>query len=212
MLKVSVSSLPYEDKIIKDLPKIIDSGTDFLHIDIMDGVLTKNKTYDYKMVEKINSRTTLFLDCHLMINEPAKIIENYVNAGANIISIHYEAFKDKLQLIETLKYLKDKKVITGLAIYPSTTIEEIELYKNFFDLLLVMSVKIGKYGQTFIESSYDKIKTAKKLLPNKLIEVDGGVTLENAVKLKELGVDIVVVGGSYFKSENKTEFITNLKK
>ena len=98
MLKVSVSSLPYEDKIIKDLPKIIDSGTDFLHIDIMDGVLTENKTYDYKMVEKINSRTTLFLDCHLMINEPAKIIENYVNAGANIISIHYESFKDKLQL------------------------------------------------------------------------------------------------------------------
>lgn len=212
MIKVSVSSLPYNDDIFKNLSKIVGSSTDFLHLDIMDGSLTENKTFDYNTVKKINSKTTLFLDCHLMIDEPSEIVKNYVESGANIISVHYEAFKDKSKLIDTLMYLKSKNAIVGLAIYPNTKIETIELYKNYFDLLLIMSVEIGKYGQKFLDTTIDKIKLAKQLLPNKLIEVDGGVNLENIEELKELGVDIVVVGGSFFRSENKKEFITNLKK
>lgn len=212
MIKVSVSSLPYNDDIFKYLGKIVGSSTDFLHLDIMDGSLTENKTFDYNTVKKINSKTTLFLDCHLMIDEPSEIVKNYVESGANIISVHYEAFKDKSKLIDTLMYLKSKNTIVGLAIYPNTKIETIELYKNYFDLLLIMSVEIGKYGQKFLDTTIDKIKLAKELLPNKLIEVDGGVNLENIEELKKLGVDIVVVGGSFFKSEDKKEFITNLKK
>ncbi len=212
MIKVSVSSLPYNDDIFKYLGKIVGSSTDFLHLDIMDGSLTENKTFDYNTVKKINSKTTLFLDCHLMIDEPSEIVKNYVESGANIISVHYEAFKDKSKLIDTLIYLKSKNAIVGLAIYPNTKIETIELYKNYFDLLLIMSVEIGKYGQKFLDTTIDKIKLAKELLPNKLIEVDGGVNLENIEELKKLGVDIVVVGGSFFKSEDKKEFITNLKK
>lgn len=212
MIKVSVSSLPYNDDIFKYLGKIVGSSTDFLHLDIMDGSLTENKTFDYNTVKKINSKTTLFLDCHLMIDEPSEIVKNYVESGANIISVHYEAFKDKSKLIDTLIYLKSKNAIVGLAIYPNTKIETIELYKNYFDLLLIMSVEIGKYGQKFLDTTIDKIKLAKELLPNKLIEVDGGVNLENIEELKKLGVDIVVVGGSFFKSEDKNEFITNLKK
>ena len=212
MIKVSVSSLPYNDDIFKYLGKIVGSSTDFLHLDIMDGSLTENKTFDYNTVKKINSKTTLLLDCHLMIDEPSEIVKNYVESGANIISVHYEAFKDKSKLIDTLIYLKSKNAIVGLAIYPNTKIETIELYKNYFDLLLIMSVEIGKYGQKFLDTTIDKIKLAKELLPNKLIEVDGGVNLENIEELKELGVDIVVVGGSFFKSEDKKEFITNLKK
>lgn len=212
MIKVSVSSLPYNDDIFKYLGKIVGSSTDFLHLDIMDGSLTENKTFDYNTVKKINSKTTLFLDCHLMIDEPSEIVKSYVESGANIISVHYEAFKDKSKLIDTLMYLKSKNAIVGLAIYPNTKIETIELYKNYFDLLLIMSVEIGKYGQKFLDTTIDKIKLAKELLPNKLIEVDGGVNLENIEELKKLGVDIVVVGGSFFKSEDKKEFITNLKK
>lgn len=212
MIKVSVSSLPYNDDIFKYLGKIVGSSTDFLHLDIMDGSLTENKTFDYNTVKKINSKTTLFLDCHLMIDEPSEIVKNYVESGVNIISVHYEAFKDKSKLIDTLIYLKSKNIIVGLAIYPNTKIETIELYKNYFDLLLIMSVEIGKYGQKFLDTTIDKIKLAKELLPNKLIEVDGGVNLENIEELKKLGVDIVVVGGSFFKSEDKKEFITNLKK
>lgn len=212
MIKTSVSSLPYNDDIIESLPEILDSKTDFLHLDIMDGSLTKNKTFNYEKVKEINDITTIFLDCHLMINEPTKLLEKYVKVGCNIITIHFEAYKDKLKLIEDLNYLKEKKVIVGLSIYPDTKIQDILLYKNYFDLLLIMSVNIGKSGQSFIESTFDKIEKAKKEFPNKLIEVDGGINLENIEKLKSLGVDIVVVGSSFKNAENKSEFITNLKK
>ena len=212
MIKVSVSSLPYNDNIIENLSTIIQSGADFLHLDIMDGSLTQNKTFLSDKVKEINSITTFFLDCHLMINEPSEVVKQYVKAGVNILTIHYEAFKNKQELINILTYLKSKKVIVGLSVLPSTKLEEIKDYENYCDLLLIMSVEIGKYGQSFIEEIYSKIENARKIFKDKLIEVDGGINLENIEKLKNLGVDIVVVGGSFFKSENKTEFITNLKK
>ena len=210
-MKISVSSLPYNDNIIEKMPEIVNSGADFLHLDIMDGSLTKNKTFLDEKVKEINSKSTIFLDCHLMINDPLNVLKNYVKTGANIISIHYEAFKNKSDLIKALKYLKQNKVIAGLAIYPKTKIEEILPYFEFFDLLLIMSVEIGEYGQKFIDSTLNKISLAKKLIPNKLIEVDGGINLENINYLKELDVDIVVIGGSFYKSENKKEFVKNLK-
>jgi len=212
MIKTSVSSLIYNDNILENLPEILNSNTDFLHLDIMDGSLTENTTFDYNKIAEINQNTTIVLDCHLMIDEPSKMLENYVKAGANIITIHYEAFKDKLQLVTALNYLKQKNVIVGLSIYPETKIEEILTFKNYFDLLLIMSVNIGKYGQSFIESTIDKIIDAKQKLPNKLIEVDGGINLNNIEKLKELNVDIVVLGSSFKKAENKLEFITKIKK
>lgn len=212
MIKTSVSSLPYNDNIIESLPVILNSETDFLHLDIMDGSLTLNSTFNYEIVEEINNNSTIFLDCHLMVNEPTKILPKYVKAGCNIVTVHFEAYKDKLKLIDDLKYLKDKKVIVGLSIYPDTNVEDIFLYQNYFDLLLIMSVNIGEYGQSFIESSLEKIKLAKKELPNKLIEVDGGINLENIDEIKRAGADIVVVGSSFKKAENKSEFITNLKK
>ena len=212
MIKTSVSSLPYNDNILESLPIILNSKTDFLHLDIMDGSLTEKTTFNYEKVAEINSNSTIFLDCHLMINEPTEILKKYVKAGCNIITIHFEAYKDKLKLIEDLNYLKEKKVIVGLSIYPDTKIEDIVLYKNYFDLLLIMSVNIGKYGQNFIENTFEKILEAKKELPTKLIEIDGGVNLENIGKLKSLGVDIVVVGSSFQNAEKKEEFITNLKK
>lgn len=212
MIKTSVSSLIYNDNILENLPEILNSNTDFLHLDIMDGSLTENTTFDYNKIAEINQNTTIVLDCHLMIDEPSKMLENYVKAGANIITIHYEAFKDKLQLVTALNYLKQKNVIVGLSIYPETKIEEILTFKNYFDLLLIMSVNIGKYGQSFIETTFDKIIDAKQKLPNKLIEVDGGINLNNIEKLKELNVDIVVLGSSFKKAENKLEFITKIKK
>lgn len=212
MIKTSVSSLPFNDNIIESLSLILNSNTDFLHLDIMDGSLTKNKTFSFDKVEEINNNTTIVLDCHLMIDEPNKILENFVKAGCNIITIHYEAFKNKLDLINALTYLKENNIIVGLSIYPETKIDEILPYENYFDLLLIMSVNIGKYGQSFIETTFNKIKEAKEKLPTKLIEVDGGINLENIEKLKELNVDIVVLGSSFKNAENKAEFITKIKK
>lgn len=212
MIKVSVSSLPYNDDLVESLPQILDSKTDFLHLDIMDGSLTEKVTIQDDTIKEINNITTLFLDCHLMINEPSNILEKFIKSGVNILTIHYEAYKDKNKLIYDLKYLKSKKVIAGLSIYPDTKIEEIEMISPYFDLLLIMSVNIGKYGQSFIESTLEKIQLAREKFPDKLIEVDGGINLENINKLKENNVDIVVLGSSFKNAENKLEFITKIKK
>lgn len=211
MIKVSVSSLIYKEEILENLKEIIDSKCDFLHLDIMDGSLTEDKTFNYETIKKIDAKTTLLLDCHLMVNEPSKIIQSYLDANTNILTVHYEAFKDKKELIKTLKLIRENHRISGLSIMPNTKIEEIEFLKDYFDLLLIMSVEIGKYGQQFIESTFDKIKLARQKFPNTLIEVDGGVNLDNVSKLKKLGVDIIVVGGAFKRSENKRELITKLK-
>ncbi len=208
---VSVSSLPYNDNIEEMLPQIISSGADFLHLDIMDGSLTKNKTFDFNKVKNINDNSTFVLDCHLMVDKPKNLVENYVFSGANIITVHYEAFDNIEDLIATLSYLKQKKVIVGLALFVSTKPEKIERLKDLFDLILIMSVKIGEYGQTFIDEIFDKIESTRKMFPDKIIEVDGGVNLNNIDKIKKAGADIVVVGGAFKNADNKTELIKKLK-
>ena len=177
----------------------------------MDGSLTEDKTFNYETIKKIDAKTTLLLDCHLMVNEPSKIIQSYLDANTNILTVHYEAFKDKKELIKTLKLIRENHRISGLSIMPNTKIEEIEFLKDYFDLLLIMSVEIGKYGQQFIESTFDKIKLARQKFPNTLIEVDGGVNPEISQKLKDYEVDMVVSGNYVFKSDNKQEAIKSLK-
>lgn len=208
---VSVSSLPYNDNIEEMLPQIISSGADFLHLDIMDGSLTKNKTFDFNKVKNINDNSTFVLDCHLMVDKPKNLVENYVFSGANIITVHYEAFDNIEDLIATLSYLKQKKVIVGLALFVSTKAEKIERLKDLFDLILIMSVKIGEYGQTFIDEIFEKIESTRKMFPDKIIEVDGGVNLNNIDKIKKAGADIVVVGGAFKNADDKTELIKKLK-
>lgn len=208
---VSVSSLPYNDNIEEMLPQIISSGADFLHLDIMDGSLTKNKTFDFNKVKNINDNSTFVLDCHLMVDKPKNLVENYVFSGANIITVHYEAFDNIEDLIATLSYLKQKKVIVGLALFVSTKPEKIERLKDLFDLILIMSVKIGEYGQTFIDEIFEKIESTRKMFPDKIIEVDGGVNLNNIDKIKKAGADVVVVGGAFKNADDKTELIKKLK-
>lgn len=210
-MKVSVSSLPYNDDIISNLKQIVSSGADFLHLDIMDGSLTDFVTFDYNKIKEINDISTFVLDCHLMVNEPKDLVEKYVLSGVNILTIHYEAFENIEDLIATLTYLKKQNVIVGLSVCPNTKLEKIEPLEDLFDLVLIMGVEIGKYGQTFIESVFDKIIMARKIFPNKLIEVDGGVNLNNICEIRQAGADIVVVGGAYKNATNKKEFIERLK-
>ncbi len=210
-MKVSVSSLPYNDNVLKELDEIISSGADFLHLDIMDGSLTESVTFDETTVKEINNSTTFVLDLHLMALEPKNLVKKYVACGVNILSVHYEAFEKIEDLIEVLSYLKEKKVIVGLAIYPSTKLEKIEPLQDLFDLVLIMSVEIGKYGQSFIESSIDKIAAAKKKFPEKLIEVDGGVNARNICEIKKAGADIVVVGGAFKNAQDKQKLVQILK-
>lgn len=208
--KIAVSSLPYNDVILDELNLIENSGADFLHLDIMNGSLTENSTFNFQKVCEINKKSTLFLDCHLMINEPLKEVENYILAGCNIITVHYEAFENKSDLIKCLKLIKKHKCIAGISLYPSTKISEVSKYLEFADLVLLMSVEIGKYGQSFIPTTLKKIINLKKIF-NGLIEIDGGVNLENISLIKQAGADFVVVGGTFYNAKNKTEIINKLK-
>ena len=207
---ISVSSLPYNNNILESLKLIENSKTDFLHLDIMDGSLTESKTFNFDIVKEINSKTTIVLDAHLMINEPLKILDNYIKAKCNIITVHFEAFKNKNNLVKAIHKIKKSGLLVGISIYPETSIEEIKDYLNLVDLVLIMSVNIGKYGQKFIETTLDKIKNLRKIY-NGLIEVDGGINLSNKDEVFSAGADILVVGGAFKNAENKEEFIQKMR-
>ena len=207
---ISVSSLPYNNNILESLKLIENSKTDFLHLDIMDGSLTESKTFNFDIVKEINSKTTIVLDAHLMINEPLKILDNYIKAKCNIITVHFEAFKNKNNLVKAIHKIKKSGLLVGISIYPETSIEEIKDYLNLVDLVLIMSVNIGKYGQKFIETTLDKIKNLRKIY-NGLIEVDGGINLSNKDEVFSAGADILVVGGAFKNADNKEEFIQKMR-
>lgn len=216
---VSVSTDPIKNNLEKNVvayaKEVAASGADFLHCDIMDGKFVKQKTFDEKIVEKINKNCLIFLDVHLMIEKPWKFIKNYAKNGANLITIHYEAFKNKFFLKKCLKKIKKLNVLAGLSINPKTQVCEIKKFLKFCDFVLIMSVEPGLSGQKFLQSSTQKIcqlnqiRNEKKL--NFKIEVDGGINPENSKQLFSLGTDVVVSGSYVFSSENRKNAINSLK-
>ncbi|MCF7924082.1 MAG: ribulose-phosphate 3-epimerase [Candidatus Izimaplasma sp.] len=188
------------------------SNAKWLHFDVMDGKFVDNKTYNHKMLKKIKKYSNQIFDCHLMIENPEKFYEDYAKNGANIITFHIEATKNVHQLIEKIKKL-DVKV--GISIKPDTKVETLKPYLKDLDLILIMSVEPGKGGQSFMPSSLDKIaylNSERKL--NKydyLIEVDGGINLENAKRVKDVGCDIIVVGSFIFNNKNRKAIIEELE-
>ena len=206
---------------IKNVSEIIEYArslqhcADFLHCDIMDGKFVETKTYTYKGLKEVNQRTTMPLDVHLMVESPSKCIKDYLLAGANILTIHFEAYKNKKLLVRDLKYIRKKKALAGLSIKPSTLVADILPYLCFVDVILVMSVEPGKSGQEFIEDIYKKIVELSKVKNDyKLdikIEVDGGITPPISQKLKMFGADMVVSGSYVFNSDNKELAIDELR-
>ena len=216
MVKVSVSTLPAENNLLSYV-KQIESFADFLHCDFMDGTLTEQKTLlDENIVKMVNEHSTIPLDVHIMSSEPLKYINNFKNAGANIISVHYESFENNSQLKSCLKTIKDRKTLCGVSINLPTDIQKVIDILPYTDIVLVMSVNIGKYGQSFDSSALDKIKTLddyrKKHNLNFKIMVDGGINNTNCDKLKQNGVDILVSGGYVFNDTNYQNAINLLKK
>ena len=213
---VSVSTDPveaYQD--IIEYAKSLQYDADFLHCDIMDGTFVPKYTYDYALVKNINANTVLPLDVHLMVNEPKKDLESYVKAGANIITLHYEAFEQKNDLIDALNFIKQNECLAGISLKPGTDFKSIKPYCYNVDVVLVMSVEPGLSGQKFLSDSLKKIKEIDQFRKeNDLsfkIEVDGGVNLENAKKLVDAGVDILVSGSCVFKSNDRKNTILKLK-
>ncbi len=214
LIKVSPSILAIDynndevlDKALSDIEK---AKANFVHIDVMDGKFVKNSSFDHKFVDKIRDKTNLLLDVHLMVENPDEVVDKYIEAGADIISVHYEACKD---VKATLKKINDKNVVAGLAISPKTSVLKIKdlLDSGLVDLVVVMGVKPGSCGQSFIPGSAEKVAEIRELNKKVYIEIDGGVTLKNASLLRKMGVNIIVSGSTIFSSKNMKKTIKQLK-
>jgi len=190
-------------KLGQEIKSAEDAGADMLHIDIMDGHFVPNITIGPSIVSAIRRVTKLPLDVHLMIEEPDKYLRSFVEAGANILTVHYEA---AIHLHRTVQWIKDSGVKAGVSLNPATPIWTLESIISEVDLILVMSVNPGFGGQEFIPYSIDKIKQLRRLIMDKklntLIEVDGGINLNNAKDIMDAGADIIVMGTAFFNSKD----------
>lgn len=196
----------------RDCEMVNNSKADWFHLDIMDGVFVPNISYGMPIINKINEVATKTLDVHLMILNPDRYIETFKNVGADILTVHYEACT---HLHRTIQSIKSNGMKAGVALNPHTSAHLLEDVLNNLDLILVMSVNPGFGGQSFIENTYEKVKTLKTLREksgsNFIIEIDGGVNDANAPKLIEAGADALVAGSFVFKSDNPTKTIEDLK-
>ena len=200
-------------KMGEEVLSLQQSGADIVHCDVMDGVFVNNITFGIKMIEDVRKVTTLPLDCHLMIVKPEKYVERFAKAGADYITVHYEACKDNLK--DVLMLIKSTGVKCGAVINPDTPVSAIQDVLPLCDMVLVMSVFPGFGGQKFIPECLDKLRELRTLIDGLgkeiLLEVDGGVHAGNIEEIKAAGADVIVAGSAVFNAENRAEMIAKLK-
>lgn len=186
------------------------AGADWIHIDVMDGHFVPNLTFGPLVVQAIRPLTHLPLDCHLMVARPEHWVEEFAKAGANIITVHAEATVHLNRLLHQIRALGCK---VGVSLNPGSPLNLIEEVLDLIDLVLIMSVNPGFGGQKFIESSLNKIEQLVGMRKNRsfLIEVDGGVSSQNAEKLRKAGADVFVAGSSVFGEKNRQKAMQALR-
>ena len=191
---------------------INNSNADWFHIDVMDGVFVPNISFGFPVVKAVAKHANKPLDVHLMITDPDRYIQQYADAGAAYLTVHYEACN---HLHRTIQAIKDAGMKAGVALNPHTPVSALAEVITDLDLVLIMSVNPGFGGQTFINAAVEKVRNLKKLITEKgssaLIEVDGGVNTQTGAKLVEAGADALVAGSFVFKSDNPVQTIADLK-
>ncbi|MDO9376500.1 MAG: ribulose-phosphate 3-epimerase [Bacteroidota bacterium] len=189
-----------------------NSEADWYHLDIMDGRFVPNISYGPMLVEFFRKASTKFFDVHLMIEEPGNYAEIFKKAGAGMLTVHYEACP---HLHRNIQQIKSLGMQAGVALNPHTPVEVLKDILHDVDMVLIMSVNPGFGGQKFIQNTFNKIREVKAMIDAKSldikIEVDGGVTLENAGELLQAGASVLVAGNTVFKAPNPTEMIARLK-
>lgn len=211
MISPSILSCDFTN-IRKDFSDMNEAKIDYVHVDIMDGNYVPNISFGPGIVKQFRSLTDIDFDVHLMIESPENYISAFADAGANILSIHPASTK---HLNRTINLIKSYGIKAGLVLNPAEDLSILDYTIDDIDILLLMSVNPGFGGQKFIESTYKKIEEAKKIIDQRsskcLIEVDGGVNLDNAEKLYQAGADILVAGSAIFSKENPLEEMRKFK-
>lgn len=196
----------------RDVEMVNNSEADWFHLDIMDGVFVPNLSYGLPVVDHINKAAKKPLDVHLMIIDPDRYVENFKKAGADILTVHYEACT---HLHRTIQNIKSHGMKAGVSLNPHTPVSVLEDIIHDIDVVLLMSVNPGFGGQSFVEHTVNKIKKLKSMIDdngnNVIIEIDGGVNTETGKVLVEAGADALVAGSFVFGSENPTQTIKELK-
>ena len=195
-----------------DIEMLNESQADWIHVDVMDGMFVPNISFGIPVCEAINKHAKKPLDVHLMIEQPDRYVDAFRDAGASVISVHYEACT---HLHRTLQHIKSLDCKAGVAVNPHTNVQLLEDTIGDIDLVCLMSVNPGFGGQKFIENTYKKVRQLKEIIAENnaptLIEIDGGVNATNAPLLLEAGADVLVAGSFVFKSVNPQATIEDLK-
>ena len=193
----------------RDISTVVDAGAQWVHVDVMDGIFVPNITIGPVVVRGIRKATKAFLDCHLMIMDPERYIDDFIKAGADGITVHAEATR---HLHRTLSMIRERGLKSGVALNPSTPLDTIRYCLNDMDLVLIMSVNPGFGGQTFINAVIPKIADARTMISGRTIQlqVDGGINKDNIANLTRMGVDNIVAGSSIFGTDNPGKTIKEM--
>lgn len=205
MIKVLPSSNPCpEEKLVDYIKSLENMGVEYLHCDVMDGEFVENTCLDFDVLNNARNQTNILLDIHLMVSKVYENVIKFAKMKPNIITIHYEALKSTREFYKVKKYLHHKQILMGLAINPDTPIEIITRLIKEVDLLLIMTVVPGKSGQQLIPDCLQKIQIARDMaVENLIIEVDGGINMDNCQEIIRSGGEFLVMGSAFYNADNQ---------